>query len=169
MHNVIHVIVKDAMVVIHLAKITVLEKSCEHFKDVVIPKMVRDEILMGKEYPEVKIIKELIKRKKIIVKQIKNKRLVKKAEEFNIQKGEGEAVALYWEEKAVYLATDDDNVRKKSLLLGVKVIGTPAIVLKLYKEKLVEKEKFDESLAELRKIGWFSNAVIDKVKMEGSE
>jgi predicted nucleic acid-binding protein len=162
-------IVKDSMVMIHLAKITLLEKSCEYFKNVVIPKLVYDEILLGKEkgYPDVNVIVDLVETKKIVVKQVKNKSLIKKAVEFNIQRGEAEAVALYWQEKADYLATDDDNVRKKSVLLNIKIIGTPAIILKLYKERLIKKEEFEESLAELKKIGWFSNAVIDKILMEG--
>jgi len=162
-------IVKDSMVLLHLAKITLLENSCGYFKNVIIPEMIYDEILVGKEkgYLNAKIVIDFIEKKKITVKQVRNETLIKKAEEFNIQKGEAEAVALYWQEKADYLATDEDNVRKKSVLLDIKVIGTPAIILKLYKENFIEKEKFNESLAELRKIGWFSDTVIDKVKMEG--
>lgn len=157
------------MVLIHLAKITLLEKSCEYFKHVAIPQEVYKEILLGKEkgYVDVKLIEELAKIKKIVIKQLRNKKLLKKAKEFNIQRGEAGAVALYWQEKADYLATDDDNVRKKSMLLNIRIIGTPAIILKLYNEKMIEKEKFMESLIELRKIGWFSNAVIDKILMEG--
>lgn len=167
MHIVLHMIVKDAMVVIHLSKITLLEKSCGYFNDVVIPKMVYEEILLGKnKYTEVKLIADLIEMNRITVMQIKDKALIKMAEEFNIRRGEAEALALYWQEKADYLATDDDNVRKKSLLLDIKVIGTPAIILKLYQEKLMGKNKFIESLTELRKLGWFSNAVIDKLLME---
>lgn len=164
-------IIKDSMVVIHLAKITLLEKSCEYFKNVVVPEMVYNEIQLGKGkgYSEVKIIEELVKMKKIAVKKVGNKRLIEKALEFNIQRGEAEALALYWEEKADYLATDDDNVRKKSVLLRIKVIGTPAIVLKLYRGKLIRKERFEESLRELRKIGWFSDAVLDKILVEGSK
>lgn len=162
-------IIKDSMVLIHLAKITLLEKSCDFFKNVIIPGKVYDEILSGMEkgYPDITIITDLIRAKKIAVKKVRNKSLIEKAREFNIQKGEGEAVALYWEKKANYLATDDDNVRKKSIMLNVKVIGTPAIILKLYSEKLIKKEKFEESLRELRKIGWFSNAVIDRIMSEG--
>lgn len=161
-------IVKDAMVLIHLAKITLLEKSCGYFRNVVIPKMVYEEILMGKEkgYPDAKLIADFVKMGKMAVKQIKSVEMVKKAEEFNIKRGEAEAIALYWQEKADYIATDDYNVRKKSMLLDIKVIGTPAIILKLYKEGLIKKNKFGESLAELRKIGWFSNAVIDKILLE---
>ena len=164
-------IVKDSMVVIHLAKLSLLEKSCDYFKKVAIPNRVYKEILLGEEkgYPDVKVIKELINRKKVIVKKVKHKNLIRKANEFNIQCGEAEAVALYWEEKADYLATDDDNVRNKRVLLNLRIIGTPAIVLKLYKESVIDEEKFKESMAELRKIGWFSDAVIDKVLMEGLE
>src|SRR3989339_310834 len=162
-------IIKDSMVIIHLAKITLLEKSCEYFKNVIIPKKVYEEITFCKEknYPDIKIIEELIGKNKITVKSVKNRKFLEKANEFNIQKGEAEAVALYWQEKADYLATDDDNVRKKNVLLEVKLIGTPAIILKLYKENLIGRDKFKEALIGLRKIGWFSTAIIDKVFMEG--
>lgn len=161
-------IVEDAMVVIHLAKITLLEKSCQYFKDVIISQRVYDEILAGEKrgHSEVKVITSLIEAKKMIVKLVTKKSLIEKAEQFNIQRGEGEAVALYWQEKADYLATDDDNVRKKSTILEIKVIGTPAIILHLYKQRLITKEKFEESISELRKIGWFSDAIIDKILME---
>lgn len=162
-------IVKDSMVLIHLAKITLLEKSCEYFKKVVIPEAVYNEVLSGKgkRYPDVNIVADLVEKRKITVKQIKNNALIKRAEEFNIQRGEAEAVVLYWQEKADYLATDDDNVRKKGILLNITLIGTPVIILKLYKENLIGKEKFSEALAELKKIAWFSNSVIDKMIMEG--
>lgn len=154
------------MVVIHLAKLTLLEKSCDYFKDVEIPRKVHEEIMKGKRYPETRIIEMLIGNKKIKVKEVQNKAWIKKAEAFSLQRGEAEAVALYWQEKANYLATDDDNVRKKSLLLNLVVIGTPAIITKLYKEHKINKEKFQESMRELKKIGWFSNAIIDKMMME---
>jgi len=164
-------IVKDSMVVIHLAKITLLKKSCEYFKNVIIPEGVYNEILIGKEkgYPDVAIIAEFIKTRKIIVKQVKDKAAVRNMGTFNLQGGEAEALALYWQEKADYLATDDDNVRKKNVLLEVKLIGTPAIILKLYKENLIGRDKFKEALIGLRKIGWFSTAIIDKVFMEGEK
>ena len=162
------VVIKDAMVIIHLAKITILEKSCEYFKKVIIPLKVYDEIMKGNEkgYIEIPLIIELIEKNKITIKNIENNLLLKKAQEFNIQEGEGEALALYWQEKANYLATDDDNVRKKSSILGINIVGTPSIILALYKNKMINAEKFTKSVLELKKIGWFSNAVIDKMLME---
>ncbi|MBI3027506.1 hypothetical protein HYY70_05325 [Candidatus Woesearchaeota archaeon] len=168
-HNVIQMIVKDAMILIHLAKITLLKKSCEYFRNVVIPEAVCSEILLGKSkgYDDATLIMELVKNKKIKVRRMVRNNMIKRAEEFNIQGGEAQAVALYWAEKADYLATDDDNVRRKSILLGINVIGTLSIVMKLYKQKTISKEKFEESLNELRKIGWFGDVVIDKTLMEG--
>lgn len=161
-------IVKDAMVVIHLAKLTLLAKSCDHFRPVLIPEEVHEEILEGKKkgYEDVGTIEELIRTGKLSIKRVRDKKLLKKAEEFNVQKGEAEALALYWQEDADYLASDDDNLRKKALLLDLKLIGTPAIMLKLYKEKLITKDKLKDSLQGLRKIGWFNNTVIDRILME---
>ena len=161
-------IIKDSMVVIHLAKITLLEKSCNYFEKVIIPMGVYNEIMAGKknEYSEINIIEELIQKNKISIKKIKNKKYSKKVKEFRISGGEAEAVVLYWQEKANYLATDDDNVRKKSILLSLNVIGTPVIILKLYKDKKIDKGKFLSSVIELKKIGWFSNSIIDKLLME---
>ncbi len=162
-----YMIIKDSMVIIHLAKITLLEISCDYFKEACIPKKVYEEIIIGKDvYPEVKVIQELVDKKKITVKKVSDKNLLKKTKEFNLYRGEAETVALYWQEKAKYLASDDDNVRKKSVILDIKIIGTPVIILKLYKEKVINKTKFMNSLGELKRIGWFNNAVIDKILME---
>ena len=100
------------------------------------------------------------------MRSVRDKKLLKKAAQFNIQGGEGEALALYWQEKADYLASDDDGLRKKAVLLDLRLIDTPAIILKLYQERRIEKSKLQSSLQALRRIGWFSNAVIDRILLE---
>ena len=163
-------IVKDAMVIIHLAKITLLEKSCDYFKEVIIPELVHSEtVKMEDKYTETIIIKDLIERDKIKVKKVANRSLMEKANQYNIQRGEAETVALYWQEKADFLATDDDNVRKKNILLSLNLIGTPSIIFRMYKKNIIDKKKFENSLSELRKVGWFSNAIIDRLLMEVSK
>ena len=159
------IVVKDATVIIHLAKLSILGKSCEYFKQVLIPERIYEEV-NNREYAEVPIIIELIKNKKIIVKKVKDNNLIIKANQFNIQKGEAEVVALYWQEKADIIASDDDNVRKKREILNIDIIGTPAILLGLYKEKMINKEKTKQCISTLRKIGWFSNTILDKILME---
>ena len=154
------------MVVIHLAKLSILEKSCKYFKKVMIPELVHKEIMREKSHPEIAIVEELIKNNRIIIKKINNQNLIKKANQFNIQEGEAEVIGLYWQEKASFIATDDDNVRKKEIMLDIKVVGTPAILLGLYKKNLIDKNKIGQCISELKKIGWFANTVLDKIQME---
>lgn len=160
--------VKDATVLIHLAKISLLEKSCGHFKKVIIPRLVYKEVREGieKGYADAAVVVDAVKRKLIAVKKVSG-RLVRMCNSFSIYGGEAEAVALYWQEKDSVLATDDDNVRKKAAIISINVAGTPAILLKLVKKGYIGKEKFKESVSELRKVGWFSDAVLDKALMEG--
>jgi len=164
-------IVKDSMVLIHLAKITLLDKSCSYFRKVIIPQAVFKEITLGskKGYEDAEIINNAINAGKLTVKTLKNDKSLKQLRELNIKGGEAEAVSLYWQEKADYLASDDDNLRRKKTIINIKIIGTPAIILKLYKEKMIDKEKLINSLAKLKTIGWFSNSIIDKVLMEAEK
>jgi predicted nucleic acid-binding protein len=154
------IVIKDSVALIHLAKLSLLSKSCQYWGKVIIPIGVYKEVLKGRQkgFGDVPFIEGLV--------EIKNQDLVKKVHQFNVQRGEAEAVALYWQEKADWLITDDDNVRKKKIVLNINVIGTPAIILRLYKEKHIDSRKVEASISELQKIGWFSTAVIDTMRME---
>ena len=156
------------MVVIHLAKATLLERSCLYFRRVLIPKLVQEEVTRG-EYPETGLIQGLIKSKKIIIEAVKDKNFIHRANQFNIQRGEAEAVALYWEQHADFIATDDDNVRKKKDILQLKIIGTPAIILTLYQEKYINHGKLREAIEIMRKVGWFSSVIWDKILMDAEK
>ncbi len=153
------------MVLIHLAKLALLEESCNLFKKVSIPKEVHKEIKKGKQrgYADAQVTLDLIEEGKIKVKKVTKKDLIRRAYQYNIQGGEAEAVALYWQENAKAIATDDDNVRKKRRILNLTIIGTPAIIAKLKEEKKISKQRFKQSIHELRKIGWFSQGVLDQL------
>ena len=162
-------VVKDAMVLIHLAKISLLEISRGYFGKVLIPELVLQETVNAgkqKNFEDAFLIEEIIRKGIITVRKIAKKAFVKKANQFNIFGGEAEALALYWEEKADFLATDDDNVRRKKEVLNLSLIGTPAIILALYRKKSINEEKTRDALKKLRKIGWFSSEIIDRVLLE---
>ena len=163
-------VVKDAMVLIHLAKITLLEKSCDYFKTVMIPFLVVEEaVTEGKRlgYDDALLIERIIVGKKIIVKTVSDMKLLELAYQFNIGGGEAEAFALYKQEKADVLISDDYNLRKRKDSMNVAVIGSLAVLLKLRKDKKIDQNKFRSSINTMREIGWFSNAILDKVLMEG--
>lgn len=162
-------VIKDAMILIHLAKLSLLETCCDYFGGVFIPNKVKEEAVdMGKEkgYPDAVLIQEVIDRDKLSVQDVDDKGLIERVNKFNIQGGEAEAVALYWEIEADLLATDDDNVRSKKTLLDLKIVGTLPILLRLFKAGDVDEKKFKDSLDMLKEIGWFSSAVLDKTAME---
>ena len=161
-------VVYDTTVLLHLAKLTLLEKSCAYFQQVVIPRAVLHEALAGKAhgYPDAVLVEALVEANTLKVNTVHERALLARAGAVNIQRGEAEALALYWQEHADYLATDDDNVRKKRVVLSISLIGTPAILVALYQARLIETSKLHESVAELRKIGWFSQAVIDQLLRE---
>ncbi len=159
------------MVLIHLSKMSLLEKSCDFFGKVIIPQKVFEEtVKAGKEkgFADAFLIEKNIN-DKITVIGVKKGELTRKANEFNIFGGEAEAVALYWQEKANLLASDDDNVRSKKDALEINLIGTPAILLALYNKKFIDSAKALRAIQTLRKIGWFSNHILDKINEEVKE
>ncbi len=165
-------VVKDAMVLINLAKITLLAHSCDYFGKVMIAKRVFYEaVTLGKEkgMEDAFLIGQLIKDEKIEVKRIINKNFIKMINAFNIYGGEAESLALYKQEKADLLISDDDNLRKKKDVIQANIIGSLAVLLKLKKTHKISKEKFINSIEKMRGIGWFSNSILDKVIMEGEK
>lgn len=162
-------VVKDAMVLIHLAKLTLLSTACAHFGAVAIPASVHEEtVIAGREhgYPDAEVIAETVSDGRIDVVEVTESRLVERAENYNLQGGEAAAVALYWERNADLLASDDDNVRRKRTVLDLDLIGTPSILVELFDVAAIDSDKLRHALDELREIGWFSTAVLDKIALE---
>lgn len=168
-YRITMLVVKDSMVLIHLAKTSILETSCEFFEDVIIPRKIwKETVKTGgkKNYPDAALIGKMIEKDRIDVIDVEEKELIERARKFNIQGGEAEAVALYWEKNADILATDDDNVRSKAAHLDLDLIGTLPILVNMFRADRIGKEKVARSLDILQDIGWFSSAVLDKTKME---
>jgi len=161
-------VIADSMILIHLAKITLLEATCDLFKQILIPVAVyRETVVEGKKkgYNDAYLINQLIKERKIKIEGV-SRVSIRKLNRFNIQGGEAEAIALYQQMEADLIASDDDNVRNKKHLLKLNLVGTPSILYSLFSAKIIDKPKLKRSIDELRKIGWFSNAILDKVLME---
>ncbi|MBI2672200.1 hypothetical protein HYX16_04665 [Candidatus Woesearchaeota archaeon] len=165
-------VVKDAMVLINLAKTTIIAASCNYFKEVFISKKVFEEAVSAgkaKNMPDAYIIEDLVKNEKIKVEAVKNEKYLKMINEFNIYGGEAESLALYNEKKLDLLISDDDNLRKKKEIFNAKIIGSLAVILKLRQSNNINKNKFMDIIKKMREIGWFSNSVLDKVLLEGEK
>ena len=162
-------IVLNSMVVIHLSKLTLLKYLCDLFDEVILPQKVFEETIekgLEESYPDAILTKKLIERGLIQVKGLHNEKTISELEIFGLGGGEAESVALYLQEKADRLASDDSTVRKNRLILGLQIVGTPALIYSLFKKGLVTKEKTIIALFELKKIGWFRREVLELIIKE---
>lgn len=163
------IVVKDSMILIHLAKMHILTDSCQHFGDIIIPTKVYEEtVIEGKKkgHPDALIIEQTINSNLIRIKEIENKDKVDTLKLFGLHLGEAEAVALYFQEKAQFLATDDDTCRKNRIILGLNIIGSPAIVLMLFRKALITRNKAIDCVLALDTIGWFDTEVMNEMKRQ---
>lgn len=157
------------MILIHLAKMQILTDSCHHFGDVLIPMEVYEEtVINGKEksHPDALIIEQAITSDLIKIRKIKNKKNVDNLRIFGLHLGEAEAVALYFQEKAQFLATDDDTCRRNRIILGINIIGSPAIVIMLFRNAFIPRNKALDCVSSLATIGWFDTEVIHEMKRQ---
>lgn len=163
-------LVKDAMVLIHLAKMTLLQTSCQVFGPARVPARVRDEVLAGKEkgYADAAVVEKRLDDGDIEVVDLgpDAQEDLTELEKLSVRGGEAHAIALCWQEGIDRLATDDDNVRDKQEILGIRCVGTPALLLGLHKRGSITQEKVTRAVDVLERVGWFSQAVLDKVRME---
>ncbi|KPV63775.1 MAG: hypothetical protein AOA65_1184 [Candidatus Bathyarchaeota archaeon BA1] len=165
-------IVLNSMVTIHLAKLSILEQFTNMFDEVIIPKKVFEEIIREgyeKGYSNSIVAEKLIKKGLIKVVASSSEQALKELEAFGLKEGEAEAVAIYFQEKADRMASDNSTVRKNRLILNLNLIGTPAIIYSLFEKGIIEKAKTIECLIELKKIGWFKPDIIDSIIKEVME
>jgi len=157
------------MILIHLAKMQILADSCQYFGNVLIPTKVYEETVINgkrKGHPDALIVEQTINNNLIKIKRVKNKDKVDNLRLFGLHLGEAEAVALYFQEKAEFLATDDDTCRKNRIILGINIIGSPAIVIILFRKALITRKKALDCVSALETIGWFDTEVIHEMKRQ---
>lgn len=168
-HKIIMLVVKDSMILIHLAKMHILAESCQYFGNVLIPTKVYEEtVLTGKKkgHPDALIIEQTISENLIKIKKVVDKKKIENLRLFGLHLGEAEAVALYFQEKAQFLATDDDTCRRNRILLAINIIGSPAIVLALFKSGIIARRNALDCVYALETIGWFDINVINEMKRQ---
>jgi len=161
--------VKDSMILIHLAKMHILNDSCKYFGKIIIPTKIYEEtVVIGKQkgHPDALIIEKAITSDLIKIKEVRNKKKVSDLKIFGLHLGEAEAVALYFQEQAHFLATDDDTCRRNRIILGINIIGSPAIVLALFRKGAIARRKVLDCVSTLETIGWFDSEVINEMRRQ---
>ena len=148
----INVIVSNATPLIYLARIGRLDLLKTLFREIHIPKEVKEEVidngkLLGKK--DAYIIEQAVKIGWIIVE--KPKMLETHIE---LHEGEASAIALATQLKAEWVLLDESKARTAAKLLGNMPLGTVGVLLLALQKKKITYEEFLASLESLIKEGF---------------
>src|SRR3989344_5502203 len=127
--------------IIHLSEINLI-KVLDIFYKIMIPKEVEKELRNNKIAVPRKIkIQELLPDFKDRVKILTNQE--------NLDLGESFAIVLAMQEKTDYFLTDDLDARNVAIKYNIEVHGTIGIILRAFKDKIIDKKTAIEKVNEL--------------------
>lgn len=153
-------IIVDASSLILLSKANILETFVSR-NDIVIPKIVYNEVAKGKEKGrrDSLLIEKLVQENRLKIKtpskSIKNK--IEKL--FNLKRGELEVISLAYNTKNTIL-TDDKKCLNVAKALGIDFIISLDVIIALFKKKTITKERALECINDLEEYGWYSKILI---------
>ncbi|MFH1751439.1 MAG: hypothetical protein ABH821_00660 [archaeon] len=151
-------VVSDSSSLILATKAGLLEVVCKEFT-VEIPETVFEEtVIAGKKLQKTDAFKieEAIQENKILVKKVKPRKEKKEEQwfkEFNIDKGEEEAIKLYIQTKADLLLVDDKQAINTARLLEINWVTVPTLIVEFTKKQKITKKQALESLRTVQEEG----------------
>ena len=151
-------IVFDSSTAILLAKIQLLSAITERLK-AIFPESVKEETTRKKGIFDSKLIAKLINEGKIQVLKSHDLNVKKLIKDFNIEKGEAEALELSIENKFP-IATDDGPSIKASKILGIEFITAIHFLVYFYENGLLDRKIAMEKLKMLEKFGRYGSEII---------
>jgi len=132
----------DASTLILLARTEILERFLDTTLEVCIPKEVERECCEEKKSEDALLIQRVIKDEKITVKLARQKRVGEKVHrDFNLGRGESEAMTLALLQKGSLLATDDKRAINACKVLKIPYTTALAILIRMYEKGLLEGDR----------------------------
>ncbi|MBD3203238.1 DUF3368 domain-containing protein, partial [Candidatus Woesearchaeota archaeon] len=130
--------------IIFLSKLKVLDLIEKEFKKIILPKAVYNELTKDKNYNQnieyIKKCKELFD-----IRKVHNL----KKYDFELHKGENEAIVLAINENCSKIFLDDYKARQIAKIHNLKVTGTIGILVRLLKKGYFDYDKFEKHFQEL--------------------
>ncbi len=131
-------------------------------EQVVIPKEVERECCEEKGAADALFIRRAIREKRIAVQPLKARRVSGKIlADFPLGKGEAEALALAFSQKARLFATDDKKAIQASKLLKIPFTTAVGILVRMHEKGLLEKKEALLKLEALRRCGRYKKNIIE--------
>jgi len=161
-------LVFDSSTLILLAKISLLDAFLTDFTgEILIPKEVEKESTI-KETFDGQLIRKRIDEKKITVKNVARKNVEKIMNDFAINMGEAEAIALATQEKDAVLATDDRNAINSCKVLRIHFVTAIDLLIRMKEKGILSKEDSSIKLKNLAEYGRYKQDIIkDALKKLG--
>jgi len=161
----------DSSTLILIAKVELLDAFLKDIgMEIAIPKAVEDECCGGKKTFDALFIRRALDESRIKVKSVRNKKLVTKLEEdFNMGRGESEAIALALEEKALLVCMDDKNGMNACKLAGIPFTTAVGILVRCREKGLIDHGDAQVKLSALAKFGWYRNDILEEAKLRLEE
>lgn len=157
-------VVADASSLILLEKIKLLDTLLQHEIRVTIPKEVQKEAVEKgriKRAPDAFALEEKIKQGRISVKEVHGKKQVKNLmTTFKLEAGEAEAIALFQQEKADLLTTDDRFAINACRALNIPISGSTSFVTSSFEKGLISKNQGMQMIETLAKEGRYKDEII---------
>ncbi len=159
-------IVFNSSTLILLAKVELLDTFLAALDEqVVIPKEVERECCEEKGAAAALFIRRAIRERRIAVQPPKARRVSGKIRaDFPLGKGEAEALALAFSQKARLFATDDKKAIQASKLLKIPFTTAVGILVRMHETGLLEKKEALLKLEALRRCGRYKKNIIEDAK-----
>lgn len=156
--------VSDASPLILLAKIGRLDILKELYLEIVIPSMVRDEILKHRDDASFLIVSE-IEKGWIKLEDVGISPEIKKVgEKLGLHKGEMHALSLAIHLNLKEILADDKLARIAARISGLKAVGCFGVVMKAYETGVITRTEAVNSIQKLVTAGlWVSPEVLAEV------
>ena len=158
----------DACTVILLAKASVLEAAARTYS-ITLPRSVYKEVMAGKEkkLPDSLLTERLIQIKLLSIADGNYQELRENLKkDFGMGNGEAESITLAMKGGFDAVATDNKQGRKAALVNALDLVGSPEIIMALFKLKKITSEKTIHALKLLKKEGWFNELLIERLLEE---
>ncbi len=141
-------IVLDSDSLIKLAKITVLETLTKSASCIIPYEVYNETVLEGKKnlYEDADLVEELVKKGSIKKINVKSKEIQ------GLGKGESAVYSLRIHKKIDFIVSDDKKFLDFITQEKISFIVTSQIVVALYKNKKINKEKAMQSISKLKKM-----------------
>ena len=162
-----HMLVFDSSTLILIAKIEIMDLFLEDVgMEVAIPAAVEAECWGGKKTLDALMIRKALDESRIIVRKVRSRKVIAQMEEdFNLGRGESEAIALALQERARLVGIDDKNGINACKLAGIPFTTAVGIVVRSRQKGLVDLNNALMKLSALARWGRYRDSIIEEAKL----